>query len=153
MRTAGLHEIYQKYGFIIRIAPSIIRRSAGHQLIYSERTPYNFFADCTWAALIFLMEEIGKRTKSAGSCSCHAFARFSTDDAEPLIADQVRKLLAWVEKKEGSAVDVYAWFHMLVLDTTAPLFMGEEIGAVDDDAPHEHHSNLDNHLKICCVKW
>ena len=54
------------------------------------------------------MEEIGKRTKSAGSCSCHSFAKSSTDDAVPLIADQVGKLLAWVEKKEGSAMDVYA---------------------------------------------
>ncbi|KAA6415195.1 MAG: pisatin demethylase [Lasallia pustulata] len=67
----------------------------------------------------------------------HAFARSSINDAEPLIADQISKCLAWVEKKDGSAMNVYAWFRMLTLDITTCLFMGEAIGALDEDAPHE----------------
>lgn len=49
-------------------------------------------------------------------------------------------------------MDVYIWFHMLALDTTASLFMGEEIGALDNETPHEYLFNLDNHLKIGGMK-
>ena len=50
-------------------------------------------------------------------------------------------------------MNVYAWFRMLTLDITTCLFIGEAIGASDEDAPHEYLSTLENHLRIYGVKW
>ena len=50
-------------------------------------------------------------------------------------------------------MNVYAWFRMLSLDIVSSLIMGQAVGALDSDTEHEYLSNLDNHLKICGVRW
>lgn len=83
----------------------------------------------------------------------NAFAKSTILDAEPLVVEQIQKFLGWVEKKEGTAMNVYAWFRMLSLDIVSSLLMGQPVGALDSDTEHEYLSNLDNHLIISGVRW
>ena len=83
----------------------------------------------------------------------HAFARNSILDAEPLVVEQIQKFVSWMKKKEGTAMNVYAWFRMLSLDIVSSLLMGQPVGALDSDTEHAYLSNLDNHLIISGVRW
>ena len=83
----------------------------------------------------------------------NAFAKSTIMDAEPLVVEQIQKFLGWVQKKEGTAMNVYAWFRMLSLDIVSSLLMGQAVGALDSDEEHEYLSNLDNHLIISGVRW
>lgn len=83
----------------------------------------------------------------------NAFAKSSILDSEPLVAEQIRKFLRWVEEKEGTPMNVYAWFRMLSLDIVSSLLMGQAVGALDSETEHEYLSNLDNHLKMGGVRW
>ena len=83
----------------------------------------------------------------------NAFAKTSILESEPLVAEQIRRFIDWIGKKEGTAMNVYAWFRMLSLDIVSSLLMGEAVGALDSDTEHEYLSNLDNHLKITGVRF
>lgn len=50
-------------------------------------------------------------------------------------------------------MDIVAWFRRLALDIVGSLFLGEEIGALDQDTPHEYLINMDNHFKLAGIKW
>lgn len=83
----------------------------------------------------------------------NAFAKSSILDSEPLVAEQIRKFLRWVEEKEGTPMNVYARFRMLSLDIVSSLLMGQAVGALDSETEHEYLSNLDNHLTIGGMRW
>lgn len=83
----------------------------------------------------------------------NAFAKSSIVELEPLVAEQIRKFMGWVERKEETVMNVYAWFRMLSLDIVSSLLMEQAISALDSDTEHEYLSNLDNHLKIGGVRW
>ena len=146
------------YGPVIRIAPNELSFADPLAIkeIYGQGTPYmkSPFYDGMHLGTPNLFDGRDRDAhKERRKLLSHAFSKTSINDAEPLIADQICKFFTWVEKKEGSAMDVYKWFRMLNLDITTSLFMGEEIGALDNDAPHEYLSNIDNHLKIGGMKW
>jgi cytochrome P450 len=83
----------------------------------------------------------------------NAFAKTTILESEPLVAEQIRRFVGWVENKEGTVMNVYAWFRMLSLDIVSSLLMGQAVGALDSDTEHEYLSNLDNHLKMSGVRW
>lgn len=83
----------------------------------------------------------------------NAFAKSSILQAEPLVVEQIQKFLRWVRQKEGTAMNVYAWYRMLSLDIVSSLMMGQAVGALDSEKEHEYLSNLDNHLIISGVRW
>ena len=150
--------MHEKYGNIIRIAPNELSFSdvATIKQIYAQGTPFmkspfysglndgrpNLFDGIDRAAH-------KERRKLLGN----AFAKSTIIDAEPLVVEQIQKFLAWVGKKEGTAMNVYAWFRMLSLDIVSSLLMGQAVGALDSDTEHEYLSNLDNHLIISGIRW
>lgn len=83
----------------------------------------------------------------------NAFAKSTIMESEPLVAEQIQRFLNWVAKKEGTVMNVYAWYRMLSLDIVSSLLMGQAVGALDSDTEHEYLSNLDNHLKLSGVRW
>lgn len=47
----------------------------------------------------------------------HVLAQSHIDDSEPLIADQVRNSLEWIEKSQGKSLECMLWLRRLMLDT------------------------------------
>ncbi len=157
-RTATLHQVHEKYGKIIRIAPDELSFSdpAVIKEIYSQGTPlmkspfYNGLNEGTPNLFDGIDRNAHKeRRKLLGN----AFARSTILGAEPLVAEQIEKFLGWVEKREDTAMNVYAWYRMLSLDIVSSLLMGQAVGALESDTEHEYLSNLDNHLIISGVRW
>lgn len=153
-----MHSVHNKYGTIIRIAPDELSFSdpAVIKEIYSQGTPFmkSPFYNGLNEGIPNLFDGIDReahrqRRKLLGN----AFAKSSIVQSEPLVAEQIRKFMGWVERKEGTVMNVYAWFRMLSLDIVSSLFMGQAVGALDSDTEHEYLSNLDNHLKISGVRW
>ena len=66
----------------------------------------------------------------------NAFAKSNTVESGPLVAEQIRKFMSWV-LKEGTVMNGYAWFRMLLLDIISSILMGQAVGALDSDTEHE----------------
>ena len=154
----ALHAAHEKYGSIIRIAPNELSFSdpAVIKEIYSQGTALlksPFYSGLN-EGLPNLFDGINREAhKERRKLLGHAFARSSILDAEPLVAEQIEKFLGWVKLKEGTTMNVYAWFRMLSLDIVSSLLMGQSVGALDSDKEHPYLSNLDNHLIISGVRW
>ncbi|KAJ9610357.1 hypothetical protein H2200_005134 [Cladophialophora chaetospira] len=157
-RATSLHDAHEKYGPIIRIAPDELSFSdpAVIKEIYSQGTALlksPFYSGLN-EGLPNLFDGIDRAAhKERRKLLGHAFARSSILDAEPLVTEQIEKFLTWVRRKEGTPMNVYAWFRMLSLDIVSSLLMGQSVGALDSDTEHPYLSNLDNHLIISGVRW
>ena len=53
----------------------------------------------------------------------HVLSKSNIDDAEPLIAKQVRKALGWAGKAEakGESLEIMLWLRRMMLDTAGML--------------------------------
>jgi cytochrome P450 len=157
-RTATLHRLHDKYGTVIRIAPDELSFSDPVVIkeIYSQGTPFmkSPFYNGLNEGIPNLFDGIDREAhKQRRKLLGNAFAKSSIADSEQLVAEQIRKFLGWVEKKDGTTMNVYAWFRMLSLDIVSSLLMGQAVGALDSETEHEYLSNLDNHLKMSGVRW
>ena len=153
-----MHSVHEKYGKVVRIAPNELSFSdpAIIKEIYSQGTPFmkSPFYNGLNEGTPNLFDGIDRAAhKERRKLLGNAFAKSTIMETEPLVVEQIQRFLDWVEKKEGTAMNVYAWFRMLSLDIVSSLLMGSAIGALDSDAEHEYLSNLDNHLIISGVRW
>ena len=151
--------MHEKYGNIIRIAPEELSFSdpAVIKEIYSQGTALlksPFYNGLHEEGLPNLFDGIDRDAhKERRKLLGHAFARSSILESEPLVAEQIEKFLGWIKRKEGTPMNVYAWFRMLSLDIISSLFMGQPVGALDSDTEHPYLANLDNHVLISGVRW
>jgi benzoate 4-monooxygenase len=135
-RTATLHSVHNEYGTIIRIAPDELSFAdpAVIKEIYSQGTAFmkSPFYNGLNEGIPNLFDGIDReahrrRRKLLGN----AFAKSSIVESESLVAEQIRKFMGWVERKEGTVMNVYAWFRMLSLDIVSSLLMGQAVGALE----------------------
>ncbi len=83
-----------------------------------------------------------------------AFAKASVVGVEPLVAEQIRKFLVWLEnQEEGAAINVHAWFRLFAFDVAGSLFMGESNGALDSDKPHPYINDMDEYIMAAGIGW
>ena len=150
--------MHEEYGKIIRIAPDELSFSdpAVIKEIYSQGTHLMkspFYSGLN-EGTPNLFDGIDRTAhKERRKLLGNAFARSTIIGAEPLVAEQIQKFLARVERRENTTMDVYAWFRILSLDIVSSLLMGQAVGALDSDTEHPYLSNLDNHLIISGVRW
>jgi len=88
----------------------------GQSSDYMKAPMYNFIA----RRGVFNMRDKAAH-KQRRKLLSHAFSQSNVNDMEPLIGDQVRKLLAAIEKHSEEPLDVYHWFRMLALDVAGVL--------------------------------
>jgi cytochrome P450 len=98
--AATLHGVHNKYGTIVRIAPDELSFSdpAVIKEIYSQGTLLRNHLSITAS-----LEAHRQGRKLLGN----AFAKSSVVQSEPLVAEQVRKFMGWVWRKEGMVINVY----------------------------------------------
>ncbi|KAL8686024.1 MAG: hypothetical protein Q9218_007398, partial [Villophora microphyllina] len=83
----------------------------------------------------------------------HVLASSHIDQAEPLIADQVRKCMKWVERLEGQSVEIMLLLRRLLLDTAGALFLGAKFGALDNEEQPKFLDDLDDFFTLSAIRW
>ncbi|KIW87106.1 uncharacterized protein Z519_12217 [Cladophialophora bantiana CBS 173.52] len=159
VRTATLHEMHKKYGPVVRIAPNevlfsnpaVIKKIYGFNSSYMKTAFYSGFEEPGRPVLFTLRDKMIHRDRR--KLMAHAFTQSTISAAEPLVAEQVRKFIGRVTRQNGAALNVYAWFRSLTLDVVSSLFLGEAIGALDQDKPHEYMNNIDAYFQLAGLKW
>ena len=157
-RTLSVHAAHVKYGPVVRIAPNEVSFAPVEAIkeIYGQATPFMktaFYSGFEQGNILTLFTSRDKVFHSQRrKLLNHAFAQKAILDAEPLLGEQVKKFLGWLEKKKGQDMDVFMWFRNLTLDLTSSLFMGAEIGGLDGDVAHDYLSNIDDYFKIAGLR-
>ncbi|ODQ54352.1 pisatin demethylase [Saitoella complicata NRRL Y-17804] len=159
-RTLTIHHLHERYGDIIRIGPDelafsnpfAIKEIYGQGSPYMKSAMYDHFS--THSPNLFDMRdrELHKERRKLLS---HAFAQVNIDNAEPLIAEQIRKFMGWVQQyaAEGKSMNVAVWFRMYALDIVGSLFLGQDFKALDSDTPLSYLDDLDGHFMLAALKW
>ncbi|KAL8947151.1 MAG: hypothetical protein Q9222_006534 [Ikaeria aurantiellina] len=83
----------------------------------------------------------------------HVLASSHIDQAEPMIADQVRKCVSWVKRSQGQSVEVMLLLRRLMLDTAGALFLGAQFGALETEDPPKYLDDLDDYFTISAIRW
>jgi cytochrome P450 len=116
-----LHELHQRYGTAVRIAPNEISFSDRGSIkeIYGQQTTFMKAPIYHTMSLppfgIFSMRNRADHSQRRRLLS-HAFAQSSLYESEPLIKDNVKALLSRLENGLEMAVDVMSLFRLLAFD-------------------------------------
>ena len=121
-RSLIVEQAHQKYGPIVRLAPdelSFADRSCIKELYLSgskfpKSRRYEGFASTTRASFDMTDKDQHRERRNLVR---HVLAPSNVDEAEPLIANQVRKGLRWIDNSNGKSIDVMLWMRRVMLDT------------------------------------
>lgn len=157
-KTPTLHEMHQRYGPVVRVAPNevlfsdpaLIKKIYGFTASYLKTPFYTGFDDYSEPVLFTLRDRALHRDRK--KLMAHAFTESTIMQAEPLVVEQVTKFLDKVDDQHGAAMDVYMWFRCLTLDIVSSLFMGEAFGTLDKH-DHEYMESVDSYFIIAGLKW
>lgn len=120
-RTTVLHQLHQRYGTAIRIAPNeisfsdrgSIKELYGQQTTFLKAPIYDTMSVPPFG--IFSMRDRADHSQRRRLLS-HAFAQSSLYESEPLIKDNIRALLSRLDSEMQKPVDVMALFRLLAFD-------------------------------------
>ena len=145
-RTTTIHKLHKQYGPVVRIAPDEVSFASSEALrdIYSHNTKYmkGPVYDLFGRQGAFQMRDPDQHRRRQKRIA-HVFAPNSLSVMEPLIHEQVRKLLAALDQRVGKPIDMLYWFRMLALDVVGELFLGMSFGALDSGSAPEFVHDLD----------
>jgi len=121
-RSEVVEKAHERYGPVVRLAPDELSFSdascikelylSGSKFPKSRR--YEGFASTTRAS--FDMTDKDQHRKRRNLVR-HVLAQTNIDEAEPLIADQIRKSLRWVKRSQGTSIEIMLWMRRIMLDT------------------------------------
>jgi len=118
-RAQTIHDLHQKYGPVVQLGP--------HELSFSGidtiKAIYEGQGECAKGPIydtfgrtgLFSMQDPVAH-KERRRLMAHVFAQGNINDMEPIIREQVQKLIAVIDRKSPEGIDVRQWFRMLSLD-------------------------------------
>lgn len=117
-----VEKVHRKYGPVVRLAPnelSFSDRSCIKEIYFQgskfpKSRRYEGFASTTRASFDMTDKDEHRQRRNLVR---HVLAQSNIDNAGPLIADQVRKSLAWVQRSEGDSLEIMLWMRRVMLDT------------------------------------
>lgn len=118
-RSKTIHELHQKYGSVVRIGPrevSFSSRQAMKDLYgsgnkFMKGPVYEAFGRQSSFTILDKTEHRSRQKRIA-----HVFAPVSIVVVEPLVKEQVQKLLHVLSKRTNQPLDVMEWFRIFALD-------------------------------------
>lgn len=139
-RSHTIHSLHKQYGPVVRIGPQEVSFSSrqamrdlyGANTVYMKAPIYGAYGRKS----LFTMqkkEEHRARAKRVG----HVFAPASISQVEPIVSEQLQKLLQKLSARLDQPLDVLLWFRMTTLDT---------FGSITPRI----HSLLPGKLILCC---
>jgi cytochrome P450 len=120
-RTTTIHRLHEQYGTTVRIGPSEISVSnaAAVKEVYGQQTDYlksDFYDSVAKANVgIFSMRNKAEHSRRRRLLS-HAFSQQNLLNTEPLIREQVKRLVTRVDESVGRAVDMFLLFRLAAFD-------------------------------------
>lgn len=121
-RSLIVAQAHEKYGSTVRIGPnelSFSDRACIKELYlrhskFPKSGRYDGFATGTRASFDMTDPDAHRHRRHLVR---HVLASSHIDQAEPLIADQVRKCMKWVERSQEQSVEIMLLLRRLLLDT------------------------------------
>ena len=121
-RSLVVAQAHEKYGPVIRIAPnelSFADRSCIKDIYFqASKFPkshrYEGFSSGTRASFDMTDREQHRERRNLVR---HVLAQSHIDESEPLIADQIRNALKWINESQGNSLECMLWLRRIMLDT------------------------------------
>ncbi|KAK5989556.1 Cytochrome P450 monooxygenase nodW [Cladobotryum mycophilum] len=155
-RSKTIHALHQKYGSVVRIGPREVSFRSGKAMkdLYGAD---NKFVKAPVYEAFGRESSFTIRDKKAHRLRqkriAHVFSPASISAVEPLIHEQVEKLLLVLNKRVGQTVDMMEWFRIFALDVVGSVFLGQSFGGLDkEEAPRILH-DLDDVFPSLWVQW
>lgn len=148
-RTQHIHKLHQRYGPVIRIGPEEVSFASPSAIkeIYSQGTPY---LKAPWydymtvpPAGVFSLRDRKDHADRRRLLS-HAFSQSALNDAEPIMAELIAKMIYIVNKAAGEPLNMLLLCRRLSLDLVGQLFLGQSFQALDTKEPPEFLEWMDN---------
>ncbi|KAI4129454.1 MAG: hypothetical protein LQ338_002235 [Usnochroma carphineum] len=157
-RSLIVAQAHEKYGPIVRMGPdelSFSDRSCLKELYlrgskFPKSGRYDGFATGTRASFDMTDPESHRERRQLVR---HVLASSHIDQAEPLIADQVRKCMNWVARSQGQSVEVMLLLRRLMLDTAGALFLGAQFGALENEEQPKFLDDMDDFFTLSAIRW
>lgn len=132
-RTTTLHNLHKKYGPSVRVGPQeisyanvgAVKEIYGQQTEYLKAPVYDDFS--TAPVGIFSMRNKMEHSQRRRLLS-HAFSQSNLTNTEPLIRQQIEKLVACIDGSVGKSLDLLALFRMVAFDIIGTWFILRTIG-------------------------
>lgn len=125
-RTTTIDRLHQRYGPTVLIGPSEISLNdiANVKELYGQLT--TFMKAPVYETMTLPPYGIfGLRDKTAHGqrrkLLSHAFSQSNLQECEPLIKDQIFKLLRELEKSTGRPIDMLRWFRLTAFDVVGKI--------------------------------
>ncbi|KAK6341373.1 hypothetical protein TWF696_008451 [Orbilia brochopaga] len=139
----AIHDLHQKYGPYVRIAPNTISTAdlESVQKIHSTSDVYRkseyyekLRREVDTLPVITDLESYRHRRRAYGS----AFSNSTLSLMEPAIRRNVDKLIRKIQQvtEAGEKFDLLKWFHLLSLDVLGELCYGLDFGMLQDEKVH-----------------
>lgn len=148
-RTRTIHSLHKQYGSVVRIGPKEVSFTSPSVVkeLYSQGTPYMkapWYESMSVPPVGIFSLRDRKEHAARRRLLSHAFSQASLNDAEPMIAALVLKLLNRVREANGRPVDMLQLFRRLSLDLSGQLFLGQSFEALDAKEPPKFLEWMDN---------
>lgn len=167
-RTLTLHKLHQRYGSAVRIGPQevsfsnpeMVKEIYGQQTVFMKAPIYDNFSSPPIG--IFSMRGKAQHSERRRLLS-HAFSQVNLSETEPLIEQQIQKLVRRVEANLSKPLDMLELFRMTAFDIVGrvfswhqlssrvlticelgELFLGQSFGGLDSDRPPQFLVDMDN---------
>ena len=120
-RTSTIHRLHQKYGPSVRIGPQevsysnpqMIKELYGQQTAFMKAPIYDILSLKPLG--IFSMRDKTDHSQRRRLLS-HAFSQSNLLDTEPLIKQQIHKLVAHLDGRLGQSLDMLSLFRMTAFE-------------------------------------
>ncbi len=120
-RTTTIHKLHQRYGTTILIGPNEISLSGISNVkdLYGQQT--SFLKAPVYESLtlppngVFSMRDKTAHAQRRRLLS-HAFSQSNLHECEPLIDQQIHKLVEVVRDSAGKPIDMLNWFRLAAFD-------------------------------------
>ncbi|KAL8715282.1 MAG: hypothetical protein Q9220_001240 [cf. Caloplaca sp. 1 TL-2023] len=157
-RSLLVVQAHERYGPVVRLGPnelSFSNRSCLKELYlkgskFPKSGRYDGFALSERASFDMTDPDQNRERRHLVR---HVLASSHIDQAEPMIADQVRKCVKWVKRSQGQSVEVMLLLRRLMLDTAGALFLGAQFGALETEEPPKYLDDLDDYFTLSAIRW
>lgn len=160
IRAKTIHELHQKYGPWVRIAPNEISTCDSEAIvpIYGVNSTYvktEFYTyQLRGVPELFTMSDRKQHARRRRELA-HLFSMSTITEYEPVIAKQVKTCMDFIanEGSKRQVSNLYDWWHYLSMDIICELSFGLTFNMLQDGANNEYIKDLYGSLQIEPVRW
>lgn len=160
VRAKTIHELHQRYGPWVRIAPNEISTCDSEAIvpIYGVNSAYvktEFYTyQLRGVPELFTMSDRKQHARRRRELA-HLFSMSTITEYEPVIAKQVKTCMNFIadQGKTRRVSNLYDWWHYLSMDIICDLSFGSTFNMLQDGASNTYVKDLYGSLQIEPIRW